>query len=551
MRYVWQEKSGCFPILDAWELLFAHFSHRGDVRLILVRKQVYSGPMEEKNIKRIHSNKGIPWFGLSFLVLVLAVVGSFFTNIPGKVSRNLKEIMESRSSQRVVDNETLELRVEQRLRAEMEEELAREIAAMRAERESAGQAAAQPEVPRPEPQLPLGKVSDVRQLRSGIPFQTDIIFEKGGIASEVRVAKDSYTATYELKVKLPAPATTIAELEKSNAELSNILPGLPAMLEKGKVSQWFNTLYDNKASRIRRDAHSLNELLTKHNVYDCETILNLRSDNGRKVFLLQAEMDVVSDGSDGDRLSEMPDSIVNSTYYQPFTSYGWRKKTNIPNPMIAGFERRIAAGTKELNASGTSAERKKWLRDRIAMLKRGIQDLKARSYLIAEYDPFIVIPVNLLTSRTDPFAPSVGDYAVVIYENKIYPCIVGDGGPTFKVGEASLRMAKELNPKSSPYSRPVSDLKITYVVFPGSREKVNGPPDYEKWRQKCHELLGEIGGLGNGFELHQWTDFLPKNEPVVVKPELEKPAEKTAPEPAAEKPATEPTTDPEPEKAPE
>jgi len=469
--------------------------------------------MEEKNIKRSPVKRGFPWFGLGFLILVAALVGSFFTEVPGKVSRNLKQILESRRPQAGADEETLTRRVEERLRAEMEEDLARELAAMREAQAKQETASPDDGEPAPPPPLPLGKVEDVRQLRSGIPFKTEITFGKGGIASAERVDAESYTANYELKLKLPTAAKTIAELEKSNPELSKILPSLPGLLEKAEVSPWFNTLYDNKAGRIRRDANALNELLTKHNVYDCETILNMRTEGGRKVFFMQAEMDVVSDGSDGDRLATMPDSIVNSTYYQPFTSYGWTRRTKTPNPMIAGWEKRIAAGTEELKASGTSADRKKWLNDRIAMLKRGISDLKARSYLIAEYDPFIVIPVNLLTARNDPYAPKVGDYAVVIYGKKVYPCIVGDGGPTFKVGEASLRMAKELNPNATPYNRPVSDLKVSYVVFPGSREEKNGPPDYEKWRQKCHELLTEIGGLGSGYELHQWVDLLPKPEP--------------------------------------
>ena len=473
--------------------------------------------MEEKNFKRSAVKKGFPWFGLGFLILIAALVGSFFTEIPGKVSRNLKQILESRRPQQVgLDEETLTRRVEERLRAEMEQDFNREITAMRenqAKQEAARAKARDEGAPVPPPTLPLGKVEDVRNMRSGIPFKTEITFEKGGIASAERVDKDSYTASYELKLKLPVAAKTIGELEKSNPELSKILPSLPGLLEKAEVSPWFNTLYDNKAGRIRRDANALNELLTKHNVYDCETILNMRSEGGRRVFFMQGEMDVVADGSDGDRLAVMPDSIVNSTYYQPFTSYGWVKRTKTPNPMIAGFERRIAAGTKEMNASGTTADRKRWLKDRIAMLKRWIGDLKARSYLIAEYDPFIVIPVNLLTDSKDSYAPKVGDYAVVIYGKKVYPCIVGDGGPTFKVGEASLRMAKELNPKSTPYNRPVSDLKVSYVVFPGTREKKAGPPDYEKWRQKCHELLSEIGGLGSGYELHQWVDLLPKPEP--------------------------------------
>ena len=476
--------------------------------------------MEDKNIRRGEAKRGVPWFGLGFLLLVAALVGSFFTEIPGKVSRNVKEMLKHSRPQAGFDQDTLTRRVEERLRAEMEEDLAREIAAMRSAQSKSDARTAEngQSDPVPPPPLPLGKVDDVRQMRSGIPFKTEILFEKGGTAASEREDKNSYTATYELKLKLPVAAKTMEDLEVSNPNLSKILPSLPSLLDKAEVSPWFNTLYDNKAGRIRRDANALNELLTKHNVYDCQTILNLRSENGRRVFLMQAEMDVVSDGSDGDRLSTMPDSIVSSTYYQPFTSYGWSKRTKTPNPMIAGWEKRIENGTRELNASGTTAERKKWLRDRIAMLKRGISDLKARSYLIAEYDPFIVIPVNLLTDRNDPYAPKVGDYAVVIYGEKVYPCIVGDGGPTFKVGEASLRMAKELNASATPYNRPVSDLEVTYVVFPGSREKSNGPPDYAVWRQKCDDLLAEIGGLGSGYQLHQWTDLIPKPE-TAEKPE--------------------------------
>ena len=121
-----------------------------------------------------------------------------------------------------------------------------------------------------------------------------------------------------------------------------------------------------------------------------------------------------------------------------------------------------------------------------------------------------MIPVNLLTNSTDAYAPRIGDYAVVIHENKIYPAIVGDGGPTYKVGEASLRMAKELNNKATPYNRPVSDLKVTYLVFPQTRDEVRAAPDYAKWRTRCEELLKEIGGIGAGFELHTWQDTFPK-----------------------------------------
>lgn len=469
------------------------------------------------------------WFGKKdavYITVIVIGVGLFgAVNYPG-VKRKLVSLM-PKPAPESTDREGLYRQAEAEIATRLEEKYQEEIAALKGSLEEANRRPPEntggipPEAPPTEPAL--GTVTDVRRLRSGIPFKTEVTIGKGGIASRERVDAESYTASYKLELRVPTAAKTLSELEESNKDLSKILPGLPGLLEKAQVSPWYARLYDNKTGRVRRDANTLNELLTKHNIYDCETILNMRGENGRRVFFLQAEMDVVSDGSDGDRLPTMPDEIVNSTHYQPFTSYGWAKRTQTVNPMVAGWEKRLAGARKELAAAATPAARKTWLRDRIGYLQRGIADLKGRSFLIAEYDPFIVIPVNILTAK-DAFSPSVGDYAVVVHGKKVYPAIVGDGGPTFKVGEASLRMAREINPKSSPYSRPESDLKVSYVVFPGSREERREPPDYEKWRQRCHDLLNEIGGLGAGYELHQWKDLLPKPTPPEPPPA---PAEQT------------------------
>ncbi len=486
-----------------------------------------------RNSTNKHRNQGCSWL-VGGLVLVMAVgIGLFFTSIPGKVKRGLREILAPRASPVSPDEDSIRHQIESKLRAEMEAELSRRVAAAeKAAAEKAAREVAEAKRPPEFRPLALGSVKDVRLLRSGIPFKTEIKMEKGSLASRERVDDASYTASYQLNVRLPTPATTLAQLEASNPDLGKLLPGLPALLGKAEVSGWFANLYADKSARLRRDANSLNELLTKHNLYDCETILQFRGAGGRPVFFLQAEMDVVSDGSDGDRLAVMPDAIINSTHYQPYTSYGWPKKSPTPNPMVAGWEKRLAGGELELADKETPAERKTWLKERLAFLKRGIADLKSRSFLIAEYDPFIVIPVNILNS-SDPFAPKAGDYAVVIYGSKLYPVIVGDGGPSFKVGEASLRMARELNPKATPYSRPVSDLKVSYLVFPGSRDTRRGPPDYPKWQQRCHELLAEIGGLGEGHSLHLWQDLLPQATPPTPPPAPPTPpAGVTAPPPA-------------------
>jgi hypothetical protein len=101
----------------------------------------------------------------------------------------------------------------------------------------------------------------------------------------------------------------------------------------------------------------------------------------------------------------------------------------------------------------------------------------------------------------------VGDYALVIFADGIYPALVGDVGPNDKVGEASLRIAKEINAAATPYSRPVSDLKVTYLLFPGTADEPFGPPDLDKIQARCQTLVDEIGGTT--VPLHHWENIIP------------------------------------------
>ncbi len=351
---------------------------------------------------------------------------------------------------------------------------------------------------------------DVKRLSKGFQLKTEVLLEKGDIASRERIKDDSYQAFYQLRVKTPAASKTITELEEVNEHLGKILPDLGKMLETAQVSRFYFDIYENKVERLKKNALQLNELITKHNFFDCETILNLKHPvSGQKVLLLQGDMDVVSDGSDGDRLPTMPDKIVTSSNYQPMTSYGWRKTSKTPNPLIKGWKGRIANASKELADSKTTKARADWLKMRIEKIKREIEDMEARSYLIAEYDPFVVMPINMVVNRDDEYAARVGDYCVVIYGDTLYPAIVGDAGPSFKVGEASLRMAKQLDERANPYRRPVSDLTVTYLVFPRSVEKPNSAPNYDHWRNMCQEFIDSIGGLGEGYQLFEWQNTLP------------------------------------------
>lgn len=349
------------------------------------------------------------------------------------------------------------------------------------------------------PYYEVKKDTDVSKTSRGFDYKYKVEEKAGRLAAEEREQDGTYEASLVFSLVRPEAAKRFDEVVKVNPELPKILPELEKLLDRAKVSPFYGKLYDNKKERIKSYANRFDRVLTKHNYYDCQTMLELEHPlTKRKVFLMQADMDVVSDGSDGDRLATMPDNIVNSSYYQPFTSYGWKKTGTVENPMIAGWRKLL----EKAKAAGNTSEANR--------LTTGIEDLKRRSFLIAEYDPFIVIPVDIIGDRVSEWGPNVGDYVAVIYENKIYPAIVGDGGPTYKAGEASLRMAKELNPKSSSYSRPVSNLTVTYLVFPRSAGDF-GPPTYESWRTECGKLLNEIGGLGEGYELHQWKNTLPES----------------------------------------
>jgi hypothetical protein len=136
------------------------------------------------------------------------------------------------------------------------------------------------------------------------------------------------------------------------------------------------------------------------------------------------------------------------------------------------------------------------------------------SFLIGHADPFIVLPGSMFgANRTGPFAPAVGDYCVVIHDGTIYPAIVGDVGPRARMGEASLRICKQILAKSHGGYRAVSDLKATYLVFPGTAEKPFASPDLQKWNAKCAKLLEEIGG--HKGELLAWEDITKPKVPEV------------------------------------
>ena len=352
----------------------------------------------------------------------------------------------------------------------------------------------------PRPPVITGRL-DTARLFSGITVHAAVDPIPGGAASDERADPQSYVLDLKLHARVPAPNKTIEELAKVNPELPRLLPGLAAMLTPDSVSPFFKELYDTKLKILRENLVRLDQLLSRHNFYDCQTVLQLRHpETKRRAVLLQADMDVDADGSDSDRL---PAGSGTSPNFKPVTSYRWPKKSAIPSAYLAPAEERIQRYETELAVKTTAADRKRELRSAIASLRDEIATLKKYSFLIGATDPYIVLPIGL--GKMD--GGKVGDFALVIFGDRIFPALVGDVGPSEKAGEASLRIAKEINSVATPNNRPVSDLKVTYLVFPGTAETPFGPPDLEKLQARCEALVNEIGGAG--VPLHHWENIIP------------------------------------------
>ena len=367
---------------------------------------------------------------------------------------------------------------------------------------------------------------DTAKLFNGITLHATVDTPPGADASTERADPQNYIIELQLKAKMPAPNKTIEELTKISPQLPALLPGLAAMLNPDTVSPLFGELYATKVRILRENLGHLEQLLSRHNFYDCQTVVQLsHPQTHRKALLLQADMDVDADGSDGDRV---PGGHGVSTNFKPFTSYRWGKKTPAINPYLSPTEEKLKRYEDEAAQKTTTADRKRDLSGAIRQLRDEVGSLKKFSFLIGTTDPYIVIPSLFAHAKE---GPRVGDYAVVIFGDAIYPSLVGDTGPNDKVGEASLRIAKEINAQATPYNRPVNDLKVTYLIFPGTAEQPFGPPDLDKIQARCQALIDEVGGAG--APLHHWDNIIPP-------PPTPTPSPTATPTPSASATATAP-----------
>ncbi len=332
--------------------------------------------------------------------------------------------------------------------------------------------------PPPVPLIPR-KIYDTARLFSGITLKSSVETTSSDTTSlHLAEDADSYQLTLTLHFCLPKPASTAEELLSATPELGSLLPDLGLLLQGEIISPDFAMLFAHKEKNLRANLEMLQKLLPSDTLYDCQTILNLQNaKTSRHAILIQALMNVNADGSDGDRNLEVEKL---SAFFQPQTNYRWPKTTEHPNPWLHDTEQHLAEIEGKLLDSTTLNEKERGhLEERRDETMATLAELKRWSFLVGSEDPFIVLPSFMMGEA--PEHSEIGDYAIVIANDTLYQAIVGDKGPNFKMGEASLRICKEIDDQSTADHRPVDHPKVVYLVFPGSAEKPFLSPNYQHW----------------------------------------------------------------------
>ena len=120
------------------------------------------------------------------------------------------------------------------------------------------------------------KEIDTAQLYGGLMVKTEFDSVEGETASVERKNDAAYQVEMTVKVRVPQANDDLESLSALNPKLPRILPDLGRMLETAEVSGLYHELYRLKQERVQRDLTRLNEIPSRHNFFDCETVLELK-----------------------------------------------------------------------------------------------------------------------------------------------------------------------------------------------------------------------------------------------------------------------------------
>jgi len=194
--------------------------------------------------------------------------------------------------------------------------------------------------PVPPPVLPRRNY-DLSRLFNGIDIHSRTESGDSGTNALATAADpSSYLLELTLRIRWPKAGSTETDLLSATPELSSLLPSLGTLLKNSRLSPDFATLREKKEKSLQANLLSLQRLPYRDSLFDCQTILEINPGGEHpKALLIQAIMNVNTDGSDGDR--NLPLEKL-SSLFQPQTNYRWPKASSRTNPCLPETEARLA-----------------------------------------------------------------------------------------------------------------------------------------------------------------------------------------------------------------
>ncbi len=250
-------------------------------------------------------------------------------------------------------------------------------------------------------------------LAARAQFGGKVEIEETSTAAEMRAAGQGFVSS--VTMRRPLPTRTLPQFLAINPSLSTVWPGLGTLLETAKVSDFYADLSRRKLAYLK-DGNSLSD----HNYLDCATVLLLQHPvSQRHGIRLQADMDVVTDGSDPDRAPNLSDydSARTSDWFLPQTAYTWAGPPRTPNPFLEYYPAAVARLDSYRSLFQKEAETDKGRIWRLliaavdaqkARLKTAglsgetIRALKNSRSLLGTEDPFVVLPLNWVSGSSSP-----------------------------------------------------------------------------------------------------------------------------------------------------
>ena len=106
--------------------------------------------------------------------------------------------------------------------------------------------------PPPPPYVPSKRL-ETGKIFNDMQYRVTLETEHGTTAAKDRREPGNYAAEVTVKVKVPKPHLDLEELTRLNPQLPELFPALAQLLERARISPFYETLYRLKCAQLQNN----------------------------------------------------------------------------------------------------------------------------------------------------------------------------------------------------------------------------------------------------------------------------------------------------------